>query len=401
MSDPACPPLPDDGVLLHIGMHKTGTTALQTLLAARRDELARRGIAYPGIRADHHLPARSLLQVDVGPLGADKAPPPEVWSRLAEEVRSGAGRFVVSSEFLSSASDEQAERSVADLGRGRVHVLLAVRNSVESAVSTWQQTLKQGRTSTIEQWANTVVPRAGAAPRNSDFWEHWDLGAVVRRWSAAAGGAGNVTVVVLDRSDRNRLLRTVEQLLELPEGFLSAMSSPASNRGMTVREAELVRRLNLALRGTLAWPDYRRAVRHGAIRSMIETVSPPKDDPRPALPGWAATEVRASGERAAAEIAAAGVRVIGDLTRLHAEDDVPRPTAAPPADAPHRQRRRRDPGRDPRRPGRTGRRRPARAIGRAAPDRGRPGRPPRHSARRLLTATSARPRSCRAGGGRR
>ena len=36
---PDVPPLPADAVLLHIGVHKTGTTAIQAALAAARPDL--------------------------------------------------------------------------------------------------------------------------------------------------------------------------------------------------------------------------------------------------------------------------------------------------------------------------------------------------------------------------
>ena len=40
--------IPERALLLHIGPHKTGTTAIQGLLAAARDDLAAHGVTYPG-----------------------------------------------------------------------------------------------------------------------------------------------------------------------------------------------------------------------------------------------------------------------------------------------------------------------------------------------------------------
>ena len=46
--------LPEDAVLLHIGVHKTGTTAIQAALADAREELASLGVRYPGkLQAQH------------------------------------------------------------------------------------------------------------------------------------------------------------------------------------------------------------------------------------------------------------------------------------------------------------------------------------------------------------
>jgi hypothetical protein len=317
-ADAPLPALPENAVLVHIGMHKTGTTAMQTVLGASREALLQRGVLYPGPRNDHHVAARSLIQRDFGPGGVEKAPPPLVWTALAGVIATEQRRVVLSSEFFSAARGDQPGRLVHDLGPDRVHVLLGVRNTVQSVTSAWQQTLKQGRISDVDRWARTVIPRPGKPAKERSFWSHWDLGAVVHRWAEAAG-AENMTVVVVDGQDRERLPATFERLLDLEPGFLTGQQPPISNRGMTAREAELVRELNTALRGELDWPDYRRIVRYGVIRSIVESVQPGPDEPRPQLPKWAQDEVRAAGERAAREIAASGVRVVGDLAELHAE----------------------------------------------------------------------------------
>lgn len=63
----ARPPL-----LLHVGSHKTGTTAMQAALAALRPELARAGIAYPDLKPelggsprDHNALAHALAAPDL------------------------------------------------------------------------------------------------------------------------------------------------------------------------------------------------------------------------------------------------------------------------------------------------------------------------------------------------
>ena len=71
MSTTGLGPIPEGGILLHVGMHKTGTTALQGVLYALRDELPAHGVSYPylgdpGQSVAHHIAARSLLQLDTG-----------------------------------------------------------------------------------------------------------------------------------------------------------------------------------------------------------------------------------------------------------------------------------------------------------------------------------------------
>ncbi|MDE0975237.1 MAG: hypothetical protein OSA11_09165, partial [Candidatus Nanopelagicales bacterium] len=54
-------PIAPDGVLLHVGVHKTGTTAIQAALADSRRELTFRDVRYPGKLQAQHRAALALL----------------------------------------------------------------------------------------------------------------------------------------------------------------------------------------------------------------------------------------------------------------------------------------------------------------------------------------------------
>ena len=41
-------------IVIHGGMHKTGTSALQHLLASERDELLNHGVLFPDCESPHH-----------------------------------------------------------------------------------------------------------------------------------------------------------------------------------------------------------------------------------------------------------------------------------------------------------------------------------------------------------
>ena len=76
-------------ILLHIGPHKTGTTALQSGAASRRPQLAAEGVTYPLHKGkDHHSAAamaaggRKWGWVDRG----GHYVPEERWTSLVEEV---------------------------------------------------------------------------------------------------------------------------------------------------------------------------------------------------------------------------------------------------------------------------------------------------------------------------
>jgi hypothetical protein len=310
--------LPANGVLVHVGMHKTGTTAIQSVLADLRDQLVDEGISYPGEHESHHLAARALTQGTLGWQISPLAPPdPAVWDAFAAEVRDTRTRVVLSSEFFSSANAEQIGQLVQDLGPDRVHILIGVRNLGPVAISSWQQTLKQGRTSTLDRWLQANFARADPSEPPKWFWATFDPSAAIARWSAAAGPE-RVSVVVVRDGDRALLPNTFERLLGLPTGRLASQQVPRSNRGLTAAEAEAIRQINAQLRGKLEWGEYDMLVRNGAIRRMVETRSPAPDEPRPQLPDWVLDQVQAEGRRLADQITTSGVRVIGDLADLSA-----------------------------------------------------------------------------------
>jgi hypothetical protein len=97
-------------ILLHIGWHKTGTSAIQAFLAANRQRLFEQsGVLYPetGLsgRAHHEL-AHSLVKPG--------AVPPGMWPRLAEELDSKSWRTaIISAESLHRA-DSAAVRVMRD-----------------------------------------------------------------------------------------------------------------------------------------------------------------------------------------------------------------------------------------------------------------------------------------------
>ncbi len=145
-------------------------------------------------------------------------------------------------------------------------------------------------------------------------------------------GPDRVTVVVLADGDRSLLPTTFEGLLGLPEGRLAGQSVPRSNRGLTAAEAEVVRRVNLRLRGKLEWSEYNTLLRNGAIRRMVEVRSPEPDEARPELPAWVLDQVADEGRRVADQIARSGVQVVGDLADLSPAPQSPGGPAKPAPD---------------------------------------------------------------------
>jgi hypothetical protein len=299
--------------LLHIGPHKTGTTAIQGALHLARERLAAEGVVYPG---RGRQPLWPILAVTGQPalLGGTR---PEIsyWDNLVREIRAaGDQRVVLSSEFFAEADDATARRVIADLGGARVHVVVTLRSLTRILPSQWQQYLQNGFHFRYLEWLEGILNDPPRTP-TPGFWRRHRHDALVTRW-AAENGPENLTVIVLDESDRLMLLRVFESMLGLPGGFL-VPEETAANRSLTAAETELVRLLNEEF-SRRDWPhrNYARFMRYGAVEHMKTARQPSPHEPRIVTPAWAVARAGQISAEMAARIEALGVNIVGDLSSL-------------------------------------------------------------------------------------
>jgi uncharacterized coiled-coil protein SlyX len=128
-------------------------------------------------------------------------------------------------------------------------------------------------------------------------------------------GKQNLTVIVLDESQPERLLKIVEEMLGLPLGLL--VSKPdANNRSMTLPEVEMMREFNEQFFAN-EWTseDYTRFIRFGSTRRFMERV-PAADEPKITTPQWAVDRCIELSRQMVTSIATSGVRILGDLEWL-------------------------------------------------------------------------------------
>src|SRR5919198_3636377 len=120
-------PLPRGTRLLHIGPHKTGTTAIQGALFAAKEQIAEHGVDFP---AHSRHPMEAVLAACARPgMMGETVPTEKHWKRLVDLVNATGDRTsVVSSEFFADAPDDETiARIVKQLGGERVHVLVTLR----------------------------------------------------------------------------------------------------------------------------------------------------------------------------------------------------------------------------------------------------------------------------------
>ena len=310
-------PLPEGSILFHAGFHKTGTTAVQSALAASRKQMAEVGVLYPSHLASHHRAAMAVTERTWG-WGDKGGRPPQshYWDDLSEDTQAHKGRVVISSESFVFARGDALGRIVDELGAARLQAVFTLRPFAKMLASSYQQYLKYGLAMPYGQWLENVFDNPPKCPPSPNFWRRNDHAKVMARWADLLG-PDHVTLMVLDDSDRGALYRNFEALLDLPEGILVPDAEVTkSNRSMTAAEAEMLRLINASGGRDLDWPAYEGGVRRGAIMRMVETRTPARDEPKIATPEWAVTAASDFGAHTAQRVTELGIRVIGDLSLL-------------------------------------------------------------------------------------
>ncbi len=321
-------PLPAGTRLLHIGPHKTGTTAIQGALFAAKEAMPEHGVVFPAATR-HPMEAALAACARPGMMG-NTQPTGRHWQRLVDQVDATGGRTsVISSEFFADApDDETVARVVQELGGDRLHVLITLRPLVRIMPSQWQQYVQNGLRMGYEDWLEHMLRKAPYEKPNPSFWRRHRHDRLVERW-ARATGPERVTVVVVDDRDRDGLPRTFEQLLGLPANLLQPVPDTA-NRSLTLAETEMLRNLNVEFRGN-GLPDelYSQLVRYGAVMHMKNTCTPGPETVKIATPRWAVEAAAGIGAEMAERIGGTDVRVLGDPGLLAA---VPEPAGEAPAE---------------------------------------------------------------------
>ena len=227
-------------VFLHVGLPKTGTTYLQSVLWANAEELRGQGVLLPGTSARQHMHAAVVVR-ERG--RAKRAPSVSgSWAELVREVRAWPGTALISHEFFGAASAEQAARCVADLGGASVSVIITARDLLAVVTSYWQEYVKHGLDVPLDEFP------VGEDSGSEWSWDTVDIGSVLRRWSAAVPSEQIQILVLPDpEAPPETLLRDFCGIVGVDPASLSTeRARPYLSLGVV--EAELMRRIGPRLK---------------------------------------------------------------------------------------------------------------------------------------------------------
>ena len=279
-----------DRLLLHIGTQKSGTTYLQRVLARLSGELKREGVLYPtrlqGRREiyNHEAAAYGLLGTASFPwVAAQRAEgQASAWERLRRKVQDWDGTAIVSGEAFSVIDPAAARRLVDSLGIPNTHVIITARDLGRVLPSSWQQHIRNGRSTSFASYLQQQAERRGEGSARDltrrwdedpeqTFWRAYAIGGLVERWAPLAR---TVSVVTVPRRGAapdelwHRFRRALDLGPVLPE-TPPAIDDLEANVGLTEPEVLVLAALNRQVDSTKADSPDMRALRARIVREAF------------------------------------------------------------------------------------------------------------------------------------
>ncbi|MDQ6641590.1 MAG: hypothetical protein M3Y66_03745, partial [Actinomycetota bacterium] len=304
-------------VFLHIGLPKTATTYLQTVLWGARDQMRAAGVLLPGHQRREHLWASRVVREEAT---LEHASPRQrgAWDRLRAEIEVWPRTALISHEFFAAASADQARRMIEQLAPAEVHLVLTGREPLGLFTASWQESLKNRETAPMSDYAREVSD----SPAVIWNWRTLDLRLVLERWAPQDGPvpSGQVHLLPLPgkNASRDLIWHRYAGLLGLDSQAYD-LSGNFPNQSMGVVEAETLRRVNEHL------DTFTEAIDRGTyIRTFLadERLLPRGGERY--WPGFdQIAECRERGRAALDHIRNRGFHVIGDLEDLRVPENLP------------------------------------------------------------------------------
>jgi hypothetical protein len=305
--------------VLHVGLHKTGTTFLQTVFENNRAVLADQGIYYPGGPGE---PAQRMAAWDLRgrrSTGSNDQRQVGQWDALCAAVAgSSLGTTVISAETLSVLTPKQATHAVAGFPGADVSVIVTCRDLGRVLVSAWQEAVKSNLTMTWAEFA-TAVKDPAARGRNParGFWLNHDLPSILATWRQALPAERiHVVTVPPPGAHPGELLARAATIVGFDPAELTLPTS-RDNTSLGVAGTEVVRRLNEALGHRLNERQHANVVKN----VLAPRLAGSGIDARYALPAEERGWVEAEAARQVAAVRSGGYPVVGDLDDLLPRED--------------------------------------------------------------------------------
>jgi hypothetical protein len=321
-------------IVLHVGCSKTGTSSLQAGLWRSAEALAAIGVVMP------FRTRQADLRRLVTPLGwraVEGFVGPYDEEALAAVVTawrtSSADLLLVSNEELAEVGPAQAAR-IGELARAagvEIDLVVTLRGWADQLPSEYQQFLKHRMVldypTFLEQVSAGTDAGAGGLTEWADrYWRRQDPRRVLASWAGVVEPARTHVVMVPSYSaDPDGVFRLFGEAAGFDPAVITRPTR-AFNSSLGVVEAEVLRRVNLALGERLEdfMGDYTPAVRLPVLRGVMPSGQSARLPLPPEHVGW----VSAHADATIAALGSGGYRIHGDAGILRPRPGVARPVPA-------------------------------------------------------------------------
>jgi hypothetical protein len=225
-------------------------------------------------------------------------------------------------------------RELADL---EVHVLVTARDLGRQLMSSWQEEVKNGRSTSFAEYESDVMGQLRAREtdglsRPTDlrgaFWRFQDVAGALERWGRGLDPQHVHVVVAPPSGSPPDLLwsRFAEAVGFDPEQVPATGSGGPRNETLGMEQVAVLRRVNATLDGRITHPDYGRVVKRRFAQRQLAA----HRGTRPQCPADVVGELRAFADGVNDTIRSRGYQVHGDLQELlplPPEEPAPHPDA--------------------------------------------------------------------------
>ena len=311
---------------LHIGVPKSGSTFLQSVLGGNREALKAHGYVYPYVRQEGMFHAALEMAGNPEQWGLTHDEVQGTFAHLLRRGRRLGGTVVISHEIFGAATAQQVAAIGEQLDDFDVHVVVTVRNIGRTITAQWQERVKNGINESFEEFSTDLLD---SLPSSLDgpmvgFWRGQNLAWLLDRWRPLVPPERTHLVVTPSGGTGPEVLwRRFAEATGIPVDVVDLSQVPPGNESLGVPQIAFLRQVLTALDGRLEQPWHSMVAKRWFAQTLLSKVRGPK----PVTPAPVAdclTEVT----RAWIELVrSGGYQVHGDLDEL-----LPEPT---PPGSPH------------------------------------------------------------------
>ena len=296
---------------IHVGLPKTGTSFLQSVLRQSEETLADQGL---DLLPRTWIGRRYLTVALRGRLDPETDPPAafRVLDKLAKEAGKATGdRALISREVLGALTPDQIPPLLEALPGYEVHVVVNVRDLARTLPSGWQQETQALSTTSLDDF---VAEFADGSVEATNKHRRRVLQSVLDSWEHHVPRERIHVVTVPPSSAGPRVL--LERFCEVlgVDAATIDLGVPRENTALGVAQAELLRRVNGALAGRLSHPrgDYEQQAKLFLAKEVLR----PQGGRSPRLPESARDWCISASEAVIERLTTGGYHVVGDLGDL-------------------------------------------------------------------------------------